>query len=329
MVEHALAGHQTLSDEQQRMVEALTRAGHRIDAVIGVAGSGKTYALSVAHQLWTDSGHRVLGATISKQAANQLQADSGITSGTLDSLLLHLRQADARLAPDTVLVVDEAGMVPTRKLAELLDHCPPDIKVVLVGDHDQLPEIGAGGVLRAFAERHDVATLEQNRRQHDPDERAALAEVRNGDLDAGLDWYVQAGRVATFDDALSAREALIDAWWADHSAGCDQLIMAERRTEVDRLNQLARRRRAREGELDLVAVVAAGGRDFAIGDRVIFERNDQRMGVANAQRGTVTGLDHRTGGVTVDVDGRAVEVDSDYLEASDLNWGYSATVHKN
>ena len=117
--------HSTLSDEQQAMVTALTRDGHHIDAVVGVAGSGKTYALSVAHRLWADAGYRVLGAAISKQAATQLQADTGITSGTLDSLLLHLDRPGAHLQPGSVVVVDEAGMVPTRKLDELLGHCAP------------------------------------------------------------------------------------------------------------------------------------------------------------------------------------------------------------
>ena len=323
--------HSTLSDEQQAMVTALTRDGHHIDAVVGVAGSGKTYALAVAHRLWADAGYDVLGAAISKQAATQLQADTGITSGTLDSLLLHLDRPGAHLQAGSVVVVDEAGMVPTRKLDELLGHCAPGVKVVLVGDHRQLPEIDAGGMLRSIAERHTIATLHDNRRQHDPDERVALADVRDGDVNAGLDWYVASGRVASFDDAATARAAMIETWWADRTdTSGSQLLMAERRVDVERLNQLARQRRADAGELDLDQVVTVGGRDFAVGDAVIFERNHRLMGVANAQRGTITALDRAAGRVTVDVgDGRLVDVAHDYLDAGHLNWGYAATVHKN
>ena len=325
----ALDRHHTLSDEQRLMIETVTRHGHRVDVVVGVAGSGKTHALAVAHQLWTDAGHRVIGAAVAKRAANQLQAGAGIDSGTLDSLLMHLAQPEARLAPNTVLVVDEAGMVPTRKLAELLAHCDGGVKVVLVGDHRQLPEIDAGGVLRGLHDRHHGVTLQDNRRQHDLDERAALAELRHGDVDTGLDWYVAAGRVVTNGDASSARRAMVDAWWADRRDGVSQLMMAERRVDVDRLNQLARRRRADAGDLDLSRAVAAGGRDFCVGDDVRFERNDRRLGVANAQAGVVTALDPTAGTVTVDVDGRSVTVDADYLDAGHLNWGYAATVHKN
>jgi ATP-dependent exoDNAse (exonuclease V) alpha subunit len=136
-------------------------------------------------------GRRIPGtrAAISKQAATQLQADSGITSGTLDSLLLHLDRPGAQVqAGSVVVVVGEAGMVPTRKLDELLGHCTPGVKVVLVGDHRQVPEIDAGGMLRTIAERHTIATLHDHRRQHDPDERIALADLRHGDVNVGLDW---------------------------------------------------------------------------------------------------------------------------------------------
>jgi ATP-dependent exoDNAse (exonuclease V) alpha subunit len=155
--------------------------------------------------------------------------------------------------------------------------------------------------------------------------------VRDGDVDAGLDWYIASGRVASFDDAATARVAMIETWWADirDTAG-RRLLMAERRVDVERLNQLARQRRADAGELDLDHVVNLGGRDFAVGDAVIFERNHRLMGVANAQRGTITALDRAAGRVTVDVgDGRLLDVENEYLAAGHLNWGYAATVHKN
>jgi conjugative relaxase-like TrwC/TraI family protein len=329
-IDAALRRHESLSDEQGRMIEALTGNGHRVDAVVGIAGSGKTYALAVAHQLWADAGYEVIGTALSKQAANRLQADSGIRSGTLDSLLLHLDRPDALLTPKTVVVVDEAGMVPTRKLAELLGHCGAGVKVVLVGDHRQLPEIDAGGMLRSIAERYDPATLRENRRQRLAEEREALSHVRSGDINTGLDWYVRAGRVATFDDAASARQAMVDAWWKDRHTNASQLMMAERHIDVDRLNELARQRRAHAGELDLARGIAVGNRHFAVGDLVLFERNDRRMGVANGQRGIVRAVDKTRGGLTVQIDTEAiVDVEPDYLAQGHVSWGYAATVHKN
>ena len=193
------------------MVEAITLNGHRIDAVIGVAGSGKTYALGVANTAWLADGYTPIGLAFAGKAARGLQAGSGIPSTTIDKLLHELDRPDHPGLPErSVLVVDEAGMVPTRKLATLLEHVRPDTKVVLVGDHHQLPEIGAGGVLRGIAERFDdLPTLTENRRQQQPAERNALRELRDGDIATGLDWYVEGGRVTPCNDMDSARQQLV------------------------------------------------------------------------------------------------------------------------
>ena len=243
-LQRTLHEYPTISTEQAHMVEAITTSGHHIDAVVGVAGSGKTFALGVANDVWQRHGYTPIGVAFAGKAARGLEAGAGIPSTTIDKLLHELDQADHPGLPDhSIVVVDEAGMVPTRKLAELLDRIGSDTKVVLVGDHHQLPEIGAGGVLRGVVERlDDVPMLTENRRQRDVDERVALSDVRDGDVGRGLDWYVDAGRVTPCDDMDAARADLIDAWWSDLDAGrTDQLMMAERRVDVARLNHLARR----------------------------------------------------------------------------------------
>ena len=98
------------------------------------------------------SGYRVVGAALAARAAAELQAAAGIPSTTLDPLLAALDRRATTLDTRTVVVVDEAGMVGTRKLARLLDHAhAAGAKVVLVGDPRQLPEIDAGGLLAGLA----------------------------------------------------------------------------------------------------------------------------------------------------------------------------------
>ncbi|MEI2697961.1 MAG: AAA family ATPase, partial [Microthrixaceae bacterium] len=76
-------------------------------------------------------------------------------------------------------IVDEAGMVGTRAIAPLIDQATAaGAKVVLVGDTKQLPEIDAGGVLRALERQHPIVTLTENRRQQVPWEREALDDYR-------------------------------------------------------------------------------------------------------------------------------------------------------
>src|SRR5581483_9597031 len=109
-----LAARPNLSAEQVAMIERLTGSGAGVDVVVGVAGSGKTFALAAARQAWESSGY---------------------PSTTLARLLNDLDRPDAGgLPPQSVLVVDEAAMVGTRQLARLLDHAQTDgAKVVLVG----------------------------------------------------------------------------------------------------------------------------------------------------------------------------------------------------
>lgn len=332
-IDRVLEAHPTIGDEQAQMVASITGDGHRIDAVVGVAGSGKTFALGVANELWTEAGYTPIGLAFAGKAARGLESGSGIESSTIDKFLKRIEMCgDTGLPDNAVVVIDEAGMVPTRKLSTLLSHMQPDTKVVLVGDHHQLPEIGAGGVLRGIVERlDDVPMLTENRRQRDVDERSALAEIRDGDVGAGLDWYVEAGRVTSCEDMDDARTQLVDAWWNDHAAQrTDQLMMAERRVDVARLNDLARERFTADGRLSDERL-DANDRDYAVGDRVMFVSNDYDIEVRNGERATITALDTKNGTLTVDVDDRdeSVIVPLEYLEAGGLEWGYAATVHKN
>lgn len=163
----ALARRPFLSGEQHAMVRRLTSDGGQIVAVIGKAGTGKTTALAGAHESWRASGVPVVGAAVARRAAHELQEAAGIPSTSLAGLLVELRRGgDFALAPGTVVVLDEASMVATRDLGELVDHvCSAGGKLVLCGDDRQLPSIRAGGAFRAVAARTDAIELSDNRRQ--------------------------------------------------------------------------------------------------------------------------------------------------------------------
>ena len=184
-----LCEHPTFSDEQARMVRAITTDGGGVSVVIGAAGSGKTFALAAGHTAWSREGYSVIGCALAARAARQLQTDSGIPSATLDALLCDLDRPDTPgLGRRTVIVADEAAMIGTRKLARLLDHAHrAGAKIVLVGDPHQLPEIDAGGAFVGLAERLGAVQLVANRRQRDPVERRALLDLRNGAIDDVID----------------------------------------------------------------------------------------------------------------------------------------------
>jgi hypothetical protein len=99
---------------------------------------------------------------------------------TCDRLLAELDLGHEALSNRTVLVVDEAGMVGSRKLARLLEHADQaQAKVLLVGDDRQLAPIDAGGGFRALRLRLGASELTENRRQQQAWEREALELVRS------------------------------------------------------------------------------------------------------------------------------------------------------
>ena len=179
-VDAALAERPELSGEQQQAVRALTTSGDGVQVLRAAAGTGKTYALEAARAAWDASDQHVVGCALSARAARELQEQTAIPSITIAKLLGDLSQGWAP-EPCHILVVDEAGMVGTRAMAQLSRHAAQaDVKLVLVGDDRQLPEIDAGGALAGISKRIGALELHDVRRQQHEWDRDALAALRHG-----------------------------------------------------------------------------------------------------------------------------------------------------
>ncbi|MDP9387522.1 MAG: AAA family ATPase [Actinomycetota bacterium] len=274
---------------------------------------GKTAALGTAREVWEASGYRVVGCALAARAAAEVSRGAGIPASTIHRLLAST--AGGRLPERCVLVVDECGMVGTRQLARLLDlAAASQAKVVLVGDHRQLPEVAAGGAFAALARTVGAVTLRRNRRQVERWEREALAALRDGDPQRAVDRYVAAGRVRVGDDTRTVQAAMVEDWWTGRARGQELLMMAGRNTQVEALNRQARRRMREERQLGDDEVVA-GGRAFAVGDVVIAVHNDYRLGLLNGTLGTVSAVDVGRSRLQMATDdGRSVDVPRRYLQ---------------
>jgi conjugative relaxase-like TrwC/TraI family protein len=185
----------SLSEEQRRVVVDLCDGRGGVAVVRAPAGTGKTFALDAAREAWQTSGLTVVGCALSARAALELQDQAGIDSLTIARLRQRLGDS-AQLPYRGVLVVDEAGMVGTRELAELAKAARMfDTKLVLVGDDRQLPEIQAGGAFRALADRLGASELHEVRRQREPWDRAALDQLRDGEVERWARAYRDHGRI--------------------------------------------------------------------------------------------------------------------------------------
>jgi conjugative relaxase-like TrwC/TraI family protein len=322
----------TLTQEQQAMVHRLAGSGAGVEVVVGKAGTGKTYALDAAREAWEASGIPVTGVALAARAALELQQSAGIRSTTLARLLTQLddHRDGSPLKPGSVLVVDEAGMVGTRQLARLLDHAETQsVKVVLVGDPHQLPEIDAGGLFRALTTRLPTIELTDNRRQAHVWEQVALDELRHGEVDTALVTYRQHGRIRTAPTAEQVRATLVDDWWATAQDDLPGSIMiALRRSDVADLNHRARAAMLTAGRLTGPAL-HAGEHELRAGDRIVCLRNDRRVGVVNGTRATITRIDPATRTVeAVDDRGVQLRLPAGYLDAGHVTHGYAITGHK-
>ncbi len=319
-----------LTRGQRQVVEQICGSGTAVSVVIGVAGSGKTTALDTVTTVLDRSGYRVLGTSTSGQAARTLATEAHLDATTFASLLWRLDHGHETLDSRTVVIVDETGMADDANLARLalaVQHAHASL--VLVGDHRQLAAVGPGGALAALIDRHPhlTVTLDHNVRQHDPGERTALGELRDGSVATAIDWYATTGRIHTRLDRIETLAAMTDAWADDLTNGHGSALLAWRRTDVTDLNRLARHHWDQLGRLVGDDVEIAPGRWYAVGDQLVALAPNPAVGIVTSERLTVTAIDdHHLDAITSD--GRHVHITGEGLDTDHLDYGYALTVHR-
>jgi hypothetical protein len=343
-VREALAAHPTSGADQQAMVRDLCQGGLGVAVVIGRAGTGKTFALGMARHAWQLDGYRLLAAAPTGIATLSLQGEGFENVTTCDRLLGDLERGQEQLNSRTVLVVDEAGMVGSRKLGRLLEHAQQaEAKVVLVGDDRQLAPIDAGGGFRALRLRLGASELVENRRQHQAWEREALDLIRGGLVEEAVAAYQAHDRVVAADSKPAATLALLQDWWvgwqeAERDPAQEVVVLAGRRTEVDRLNTACQELLAARGRLGAERLQVED-RQLTIGDRVVCGHNAiAELGVANGSRGIITALDPQARTLTICLDGqegRTVVLPRSYLDGRSqgernrrVDLAYATTGHR-
>ncbi|MDA8061664.1 MAG: AAA family ATPase, partial [Actinomycetota bacterium] len=323
-----------LAGEQRQAVEAICSSGRGVELVVGVAGAGKTTMLAAVAAAFDSSGCQVLGTATAGQAARTLAdgADLG-SSSTLASLVGRLDRGQLRLGDRSVVILDEAGMTDDVDLARLTTHAQlAGAKLIVVGDHRQLGAVGPGGALAALVARHPDAVhhLAGNRRQTNPEERAALEQLRDGDIGRAVDWYADHDRIRPVADRDGALQAAVDGWAADTTAAgaTTAALLAWRRANVAELNTRARAWMAATGRLTGPELAADGVR-YRAGDRVMALAPDRDAGLVTSQRATITRVDVDTVTVVVRTDDdRQVTLGAGQLGADRLGHAYATTVHR-
>ena len=339
-----------LSGEQEAAMRSLVSSPSRASVLVAPAGAGKTHSLNAARRAWEAGGREVVALAPTGAAADVMVAEGVATRA--DTVATALGEANRRehvWAPGTVVVVDEAGMIGSADLAQLIEQAERDgSRMVLVGDPAQLQAPGsAGGLLGLLAETlPDTAELEQVWRQADPEERSATLAVREGDeaeVAQAVAWYRQRDRLAIGSTA-SMVEAAWDGWAADMRAGTDSLLMAPTWEVAEGLSARAQAWLIQAGVVEperggvqLGDESHPGRGEVAhVGDVIVTRRNDYALTtttgapVRTSNRWVVEGIDdsgraavRRVGGEHED---ERVVLPAEYL-AQHARLGYGVTIH--
>jgi conjugative relaxase-like TrwC/TraI family protein len=281
-----------LSAEQREALQTITGPGG-VTVLIGQAGTGKGVVLSAAAGAWQRDGYQVIGTAVAGATAERLGADAGLQrASTTDSLLARVQNDSVRVDSQTVIVMDEAGMPDTERLASLIElRERTGAKLLLVGDHSQLPAIGAGGMFAQLQGRVPTAELTEVHRARHAWEREAWQQVRAGEAERALASYQAHGRLHISDTREQAAKQIVNAWARarqEHPGNRLVMLTDASNVELDRINALAQERRADAGEL---GARSAELRDrpygLSAGDEVIFTAALYQPGHPRVENGTL------------------------------------------
>lgn len=290
-VEKAIASKGTISDEQAALVRhALNRAG--VSVVEGSAGTGKSFSLGTAAEAARDAGLRVWVTAPSHQAVSVISRDTNTDqsqSSVLRSFLNRISDGEhgqaIKLTRNDVVILDEAGMVDTMEMRELLRETGrAGAKVILSGDTRQLKPVAAGSPMRLLAETLGTQRINEIRRQKVDWQRQASRDFAAGEIEKAVRAYDDNGRIV-IGEGQELRDRLIGDYLEDvrRNPSGTRMVLARTHAEVRNLNADLRALLRQEGRIagqDIEIEALSRGRKpiagmlaLAPGDRLIFGEN--------------------------------------------------------
>ncbi len=313
---------------------------HPVSVLTGGPGTGKTHTLRAVLTLAAAKGCRCLLAAPTGRAAKRMEEATGRSASTLHRVLQLRPGGQAGHGPDNPLpadlvVVDEVSMLDALLANQLVKAIAPGTHLLLVGDPDQLPSVGAGDVLADLirAEQFPITRLTHIFRQGAGSGIALNAKRINDGQLPRFGGEVEDCFFLPADDPEGAADLVVDLVARRLPArygfgpGDVQVLSPMHRSQVGvgNLNLLLQERLnpGQEGAPE----ARGGGRVYRPGDRVLQLKNDYTLEVFNGDLGTVTAIDMTEQEVVIALDdGR--EVPYPFASLHQLTHAYAISVHK-
>ena len=335
-----------LTEEQLKVLEEALQNG--VLVVTGGPGTGKTTTIKALLTTFLSMRQKVLLAAPTGRAAKRVTEATGEEAFTIHRMLEYsyaegegfsFQRNEDNPVEAQVVIIDEASMVDLLLMYNLLKALPAGCRLVMVGDVDQLPAVGAGNVLRDLISSGNIPCFRLNYifRQA----RESLIIVNAHRVNQGEMPYLNVKNKDFFfmqeEDPEHAAQLVVELCqerlpnYGPYDPLLDlQVLTPMRKTAagVERLNQLlqeALNPRARD------KLEAAGkGAVFRLGDKVMQIRNNYQKEVYNGDIGLITAIDKEETEMVVTFRDllQPRPVVYDFTELDELVLSYAVSVHK-
>ena len=314
----------------------------KILIITGGPGTGKTTIIKAVTAVFDKWGSKVLLAAPTGRAAKRLAETTGKEAKTIHRTLefnpklgVFRRNEKHPLAGDAI-IIDEFSMVDLALMYSLIKAIPPSMRLIIVGDKDQLPALGPGTILRDLIESQQVSVVRLDeifRQERDSLIVTNAHRINQGQTilypardDKNSDFYFihQEDEQKVFQTILKLCSFGIPRKLAISPLSPQiQVIspMYKGFVGVDRLNaELQRKLNPSQEGLKI------GTREIRVHDKVMQIRNNYEKDVFNGDIGSVVHIDRSRYRLIVHFDGRPVIYDKDEIE--DITLAYAVSVHK-
>lgn len=329
---------QTGVEYDEVQAEAIREAvSSKVMVLTGGPGTGKTTTTQGIIAALKAMGLRILLAAPTGRAAKRMSEATGMEAKTIHRLLEYnpkdgyKRNDDNPLEGDA-LIVDECSMIDLLLMNNLMKAIPAGMRLVLVGDIDQLPSVGAGNVLRDIIDSKRIPVIRLTRifRQAQESRIVMSAHAINKgvfpDTSNGKNtdfFFIQQENPEQAVDTIVklVKERLPNAYKRPTSD--IQVLTPMQRGVVGAANlNMALQTVLNPGQVSL----NRSGYSFRQGDRVMQLRNNYDKEVFNGDLGYIERVDMEDRTLFVCFDGRTVEYDVSELD--ELTLAYATTIHK-
>lgn len=342
------AGFQFSPDQEQAIRESL---GHKLFILTGGPGTGKTTILRALVEILKAKKVRVHLAAPTGRAAQRLAETTGGYAQTIHRLLKFeparggFTVNQSQPLNTDFLIVDEASMLDARMAAAVFQALPSAAHLVLVGDIDQLPSVGAGNVLNDLIASRAVPVVRLKaifRQQAHSLIVTAAHAINRGEvilpptvdspeaIEAGGDlWFLSA---LSAEDCLAkvlqlVRSTISSRFHLDPVADTQVLAPMHRGpVGVGNLNRELQNLVAERASGRNRPVLKTGFGEFREGDKIIQTRNNYDKGLFNGDIGSITLVDPDSGTFQADFDGERHDFDRGDL--TDVSLAYAISIHK-